>query len=391
MLVLSLCQAPCPVSAQTGTSVKLGAEEGLSVRRDSTFLLRFHFRMQNRAVYLQEAGKASRADGHELLVRRFRLKAEGFVLSPKLEYKVLLGLSHRDMDLGDERSAPDPLLDALVLYRIAPHTKVGFGQGKVPGGRQALVSSGDMELPERPLANAAYTLDRDLGLFAWQQWGRHLHVLAAITQGEGRASGQDHGGLCYTGRLEWLPFGAFADAGEYVEGDLQREARPKLALAAAYSSNRRGRRARAQQGPWFPDGQERDINTLFADAIFKWQGWSWQCEFSRRCAEGAPAVLDTAAGAWVTVNEGWGFTGQLGRLFGPRSQVVARCSVVRPDATVRREHADRDEAVLGYSYYLNGHRIKLQAALSYYWGEGHADIRWPGNTYGAMLQVELGI
>lgn len=47
--------------------------------------------------------------------------------------------------------------------------------------------------------------------------------------------------------------------------------------------------------------------------------------------------------------------------------------------------------MLGYTYYISGHRIKLQSAVFCNWGGGELDLEHPGNQYGFMFQVELGI
>jgi hypothetical protein len=384
---------PVAVCGQEGVRVNFGPENGLELRADSSFLLRFHFRMQDRAAYLHTVGTEGDPDSYTFQVRRFRLKLEGHALSPKLGYKVQLGLSERDMNVGDGQSPPNALLDALVLYQAAPRTRLAIGQGKVPGGRLALISSGEMELPERALANSDFSLDRDLGLFAWQQvpmGGQRIHLLAAITQGEGRAAGHANAGLCYTGRAEWLPFGEFNAEGEYAEGDLLREARPKLALAVAYSANHRARRAHAQQGPGFPSSLERSIGTFFADAVFKYHGWSIMAELERRLAHGSPVVSDTAMRTMEVVNEGLGLTGQVGCMIGKRSQVAARWSMVRAEDAVQAAYGDQDEAWAGYSHYLNGHRIKVQGGAYYTWRDGIADVDHTGNTYGLLFQIELG-
>ncbi|MCB0773078.1 MAG: hypothetical protein KDB93_06870 [Flavobacteriales bacterium] len=394
LLALSLWWVPFTAPAQEGGRVHLDPDDGLVVEQDSTFRLEFHFRMQDRVTYRHTAGAGKSTDDVGFMVRRFRLKFDGFVLSPRLGYKLQLGLSERDMTIGDEASMPSPLLDALVLYRLADNTQVGFGQGKLPGGRQALVSSGEMELPERPVANSAFTMDRDIGFFAWQQLpmgAQRLHVMAAITQGEGRAAGHPNAGLCYTGRVEWLPFGAFSADGEYVEGDLVREPAPKLALAVAYSGNDRAQRARAPLGPRLPGGLGRTTGTFFADAIVKLKGWSWQSEFNRRLVDGDPWATDTITQESIAVNEGWGLSSQVSCMLGECSQVVLRWSTVRPDDAVHLAYTGRDETMLGFNHYLHMHRIKLQAALFHEWGPEGPGPDLPGNAFGAMFQVELGI
>lgn len=368
--------------------------DGLVIRKDSTWKLGFRFRMQDRAVFTHTEGD-NEEDVLQMQVRRLRLRTDGYVLSSRLEYRFQLGFSERDMDRGDGKSPPNPVMDAWMQYQLWPGTRIAFGQGRLPGGRMALISSGEMELPERPLANASFGIDRDIGLFVVQRIAMGRQVLrahAAITQGEGRGGPTAGMGLCWTGRLEWLPFGEFSGRGEYVEGDLALEERPKLMLATAYSLDQEAGRARAQAGPYFPGGEVRDVGSFYADAVLKGGGWSWQNEYARRMAGGSPTVdgLAVAAPA-VSVNEGWGFTSQLGRMLGKRSELAARWSCVRPAESVQAVYPTRDEAMLGYTRFVNGHRVKLQAAVFYNWGDGEMDAATPGNAYGAMFQVELGI
>ncbi|MEO7082554.1 MAG: porin [Flavobacteriales bacterium] len=380
--------------AQQGTSVEFDPQHGVLIKHDSTFVMNFRFLMQDRASFYHTAGAGAQENTSQFQVRRFRLKLEGYALTPRLEYKIQLGLSAQDMNIGDGHSAPNAVLDALVFYKLASHTKIGFGQGKLQGGRQAIISSSELELPERPLANSAFTLDRDIGLFLAQDMAigqQHLHLYGSVSQGEGRATGGTDVGLCYTGRLEWLPLGEFSNKSDHMEGDLYQEAKPKLSLATAYSTDRNARRARAQSGPRFPDDQGCTIGTFFIDALFKHNGWSWQSEYNQRSTDGSPAVQDTTTGTFTRVNVGMGFTSQLSKMIGERSQVAARYSMVRYDSRVKDQYSDRDEGTLGYSYYLNGHRVKLQSALTYNWLNGEVDTKQPGNQWALLFQVELGI
>lgn len=394
LLALTTSRMGIVTKAQQGTSVVFDPEEGLLFERDSTFTLLFRFRMQDRASLFHTAGARTQENTSQFQIRRFRLKLEGYTLTPRLEYKFQLGLSERDMNVGDGYSPPNTMLDASVFYKLAPHITIGFGQGKLPVGRQAIVSSGEMELPKLPLANSAFALDRDIGYFLVQELApdqQHVRMHGSVSHGEGRATGGSDPGLCNTGRLEWLPLGKFTEEGDHAEGDLYREPKPKFSLAAAYSSDRNARRARAQSGPRFPDDEGRTIGRFFIDALFKHKGWSWQSEYNQRFVDGTPAVQDTATLVWTAVNEGWGFTSQMGRMNSERSQVVARYSMVRYEGPAELQYSDRDEATLGYSYYLNGHRIKLQSALTYNWLNGEIEPGKPGNLLAVMFQMEFGI
>ena len=394
MLILAFLSGASKVHAQQGTAVSLEPHRGLLVKRDTTFELLFRFRMQDRVAFTHKVGDDLADASAAFLVRRFRIKFEGFALSPRLKYKVQLGLSESDQNVGDG-SSPSPLLDAMVTYAITPHTSVGFGQGKLPGGRQALVSSGEMELPERPLANGSFTADRDFGLFADHSLNAGEQVVrlrAAITQGEGRSAASGDLGLNYTGRLEWLPLGPFSGKdGDYQEGDLVREPTPKLSIATAFSTNRNARRSLGVNGPRFPNGQGRTIDTFFADMLLKYNGWSWQNEFNQRHTEGSPLLQDTVSNAITAVDEGWGITSELGRMVGKRAQTVLRYSAYMPGERVVSRFAQREEAWVGWSYYLNDHRVKVQSAVTYTWQRGVADFSHNGNLWGLMLQVEMGI
>lgn len=375
--------------AQEGPAPASTPEKGLSFQKDSTASLNLGVRVQNRIAYAREDGM----EALDLRVRRLRLKLDGYVLDPRLEYTVQLGFSRQDMDLGDGISGPSPVVDAIAMYRLAPRTRIGFGQMRMAGGRQILTSDANWEAPDRPAAASAYSLDRDIGLHLLHDlaFGEQvLHFRAAITQGEGKSLGGRNTGLCYTARADWLPLGPFKGGGEYVEGDLLREEKPKVAVAAAFSMNTKARRARAQLGPFLPQDRHRTIHTLFADMHFKYRGWGWQNEFSRRFTRGTPLVTDTAGHVLAAVNDGWGFTSQLGRMLGKRSQLVAMYSTLHYEEELGERYTSSDEVLLGYNYYIQGHRIKLQAAVSHAWRQ-RGQPGGPTGPWGAVVQLQWGI
>lgn len=390
--LFSALLAAAPAVAQEAPAVSFGLKQGLVARQDSTTKLAVGLRVQERAAFLHQEMDGGAREALEFRTRRLRLKLEGFLLSPRLEYKVQFGFSKQDMALGDNTSATDPVLDAIALYRVASRTKIGLGQMRMPGGRQILISDAEWETPDRSLAVDAFSLDRDIGLFIFQglaMGNQRLNIRAAITQGEGRAASAGNDGLCYAARADWLPLGPFKGDGENTEGDLLHEETPKLAIAVAYSTDQRARRARAQLGPWLPLGEQRTINTLFADMHLKYRGWGWQNECSRRLADGNPVVL--ADQGSVAINCGWGLTSQLGRMLGKRSQAVLMYSMVRFDAEVAPYHADSDQALVGFNHYFLGHPIKLQGAVSYTWPSGPWTTGTGHGQWGGVIQLQWGI
>lgn len=380
--------------AQSEAHVQFDPNEGIVIRQDSIFELNFRFRIQDRATFLSQSGSDLHVASAAWQVRRCRLKFEGFAITPRLKYQLQLGLSDFDQAIGDGTGDKSILMDAFIRYAVSPKVELGFGETKLPGDRQSIISSGYLEFPDRSIATNAFTLDHDFGFHVdWRiaTGQQPLRFHGAVSQGEGRSSRSTDNGLCYSGRLEWLPLGNFTDHSDYFEGDLAREPKPKLALAVAYSTDINAQRAFAQRGLRFPDEATRTINTFFADVLYKHAGWSWSNEFQQRQNDGDPVVQDTVTLTEVTVDAGWGATSQLGKMISKRTELSVRYSIFKPAESVEKNLPRREDAWLGWSYYVNGHRIKLQSALIYTWLDGVPDLVHQGDQWGLMFQVEFGI
>src|SRR5690606_5217 len=162
-----------------------------------------------------------------------------------------------------------------------------FGQTKLPGNRDDLISSGSLQLVDRSLLNTNYGLERDLGI----QFRHHFQLsdefiikeAFAISQGEGRnITSGNIGGFQYTSRLELLPFGDFIKKGDYVGGDIYREHAPKLAIVASYDFNHNAVKTQSNRGSYMITDTgfyETNISTLFIDAMFKYRGFSLMAEY----------------------------------------------------------------------------------------------------------------
>jgi len=394
LLTLAWIIHPDRSAAQAPASVHFDPNKGVVIKQDSLFETIFRFRIQDRATFLSQDGSDLRIASAALQVRRCRLKFDGFAITPRLKYKLQLGLSDFDQAIADGTGDKSILMDAYISYAVSHNVELGFGETKVPADRQSIMSSGYQEFPERSFPTEAFTLDIDLGFHV--DWrianGRQpLRFHGAVSQGEGRSPRSTDNGLCYTGRLEWLPLGNFTDHGDLFEGDLMREKTPKLALATAYSTNLNAQRAFAQRGLRLPNGQTRTINTFFADALYKYDGWSWLNQFQQRNADGNPVVQDTVSLTAVTVNEGWGATSQLGKMVSKKTEISVRYSIFKPAESIEENLPRREDAWFGWSYYINGHRIKLQSALIYTWLDGVPGLVHQGDQWGMMFQVEFGI
>ena len=272
------------IIAQETNAPKFGKGLFNLVGKDSTWAMNIGARMQ----FLATSQWDSNSDGlsnpsSSLLVRRARLKFNGFAFSPKLKYKLELGLSNKDISGASEftDNAPRYILDAVIKWNFHENFELWFGQTKLPGNRERVVSSGNLQQVDRSLLNKRFNIDRDMGI----QLRHHFNLsdnfivreALSIAQGEGRnVTTGNLGGHQYTARLEFLPFGKFASKGDYKGSDLKREKTPKLAFGTSYDFNNNAVKNRSNQGSYMRNDvgfYETNITTLFIDAMFKYKGF----------------------------------------------------------------------------------------------------------------------
>lgn len=186
----------------------LNVDEGISFAKDSLFLLNLRFRMQNRAGFNTLDGDDFKINEFEMRVRRLGLRFDGYILNPKFQYYIQPGFSKADLDLESQNMA-QPVRDAIVYYFAINNLYFGFGQSKLPGNRQRVTSSGNLQFADRSIANAAFTVDRDFGFFGYhtKKMGDNsfFQLKGAITAGEGRKASKTNNGLAYNGRVGYLP------------------------------------------------------------------------------------------------------------------------------------------------------------------------------------------
>lgn len=374
-------------------------QKGIEViGKDSLFSLRFQFRMQNRAAMLTRSDEDLSAESWEFRVRRLRLKMEGFVYSPKLTYKIQLAFSRGDMDWEMTQSSTvntsvNVVRDAVIYYEPVESLKFGFGQTKLPGNRQRVISSGDQQFADRSIVNAVFTIDRDFGFFG-SYTRNYFGVLGAVTSGEGRNTTQSNSGLSYTGRIELLPFGRFTGKNDYVEGDLEREPKPKLSIGASYNFNDDAVRVGGQLGKDLYT--KTDMSTIAVDMVFKYKGFAFYNEFMQRDSK-TPVTFNSDTSKLSTIYTGYGVLSQVSYLFKSNWEVAARFAQILPfeavysNPTFASVNEKKQQNIqLGVTKYLYGHRVKVQGNLLYQLTEDLQN-RTDAGKFGAIFQIELGI
>jgi phosphate-selective porin OprO and OprP len=387
--------------AQTKPALDFFSKKGKGfglVTADSTFSLNFQFRMQNRATYVSKTEEDFDPESFEFRVRRLRFKFEGFVYNPKLTYYIQLSVSRGDMDwkVTDNsviNSSPNIVRDAVIYYNPTKRVRLGFGQTKLPGNRQRVVSSGDQQFVDRSIVNATFNIDRDFGFFG-QYSGDYFMLKGALTSGEGRnalpeTKSPSNKGLAYTGRIELLPFGKFTGNNDYIEGDLEREKTPKLSIAATYSFNDQAVRAGGQVGNDLY--RPRSIRNFTADILFKYNGWAFYNEYMNRDADNPVTVDPTNPAKTRHIYVGKGYLTQLSYLFKNNFELAGRLSRITPSSEVQDLEKQIQQVELGVTKYLVGHRLKIQGNILHQTRTDLETDSYSGGLWSALFQIELGI
>ncbi len=383
-------------SAQNTTSPGFDFSNGIGIiAPDSTFSFHFRFRTQLRAAYNTISASNFSASEIEARVRRLRLRMQGFIVDPRLNYYIQLSFSRGDMDWEDndnseENSSPNVVRDAVVVYKPNPNLAITFGQTKLPGNRQRVVSSGELQFPDRSIVNSTFTIDRDFGLqFAYQN---NISTIAyvlkgAISTGEGRNSVNSDAGLAYTGRLEILPLGKFTNKGDYFEGDLVRESTPKLSIAGGYHYNESAKRTAGTIGKDLYES--RNLRSFIADALLKYNGFSLSTEFISRNT--TSPITRNAQNEERVIYVGDGKMAQASYLFKNNVEIAGRYAIITPEKSIKDKVLEKEEMGLGITKYLRKHRVKIQGQFFYNKANDLSSIGGRTSNWSVFTQIELGL
>ncbi len=379
-------------NAQKTDTPKFGKGLFNLVGKDSTWTMKVGARFQTLATAGWDAENGLTNPSSSMLIRRSRLKFDGWAFSPKLQYKLELGLSNRDMSGASQFTSNSPryVMDAVLKWNFSGKWTLWFGQTKLPGNRERVVSSGDLQQVDRSLLNSRFNIDRDIGVQL-----RHktnitdvflMKEIFAISQGEGRnVTSGNEGGLQFTGRVELFPFGDFSSKGDYKGSDLKFEPKPKLSFAFGYDINKDAVRNRSNMGSYmFNDTglYGTDISTVFIDAMYKHKGFSLMAEYANRDAKDPFAKDSDGSLTGDVVQVGNGFNVQSGYLLSKTLEVSARYTNIGLDNNVTGKGAE-NQYTLGLSKYLSGHKLKIQTDLSY------TDIGFKTNQLMYRFQVDI--
>lgn len=359
--------------------------------QDNSWSIKMAARMQMLSTFDLDNENGLRNLSSSALVRRSRLKFDGFAYTPKLQYKLELGLSNNDLSGESDatKNADRLILDAVVMWNFAGNFELWYGQTKLPGNLERVISSGNLQFVDRSELNNEFTIDREFGFQL-----RHFFNLTdkflvrekiALSQGESRnITTNNIGGHQYTSRIELLPFGDFKSEGGYSGADLDREEKPKLMFSFGMDYIEDAVKTKGNQGKYFqiPLNEEKDnstnsasleplatdVKTVFIDAMYKHKGFSFMGEYAKRSANNE-----------TNVRVGDGLNLSVGYLLKSNWEVAGRYTNV----SVENKGVEHNEYTLGVSKYVAGHKLKVQTDLSY------IDIIGKTNTVGLRFQVDI--
>ncbi|MCW3805702.1 hypothetical protein [Plebeiibacterium marinum] len=352
------------ITAQTDLSAKVG--KGIRLQTDDNlFTLKLTTRIQTRWEFNNTLGSSyTDKDGvyhsspettfeNKAFVKRARIKFDGTFLNENLMYKI-----EYDVAGGYVR-------DALVKYKMN-NFEIWFGQGKLPGNRERIVSSANLQMADRSVFNKYYTLDRDAGLQIHHKFklGKALvYDRWAVSSGSGITDNDFAPGISLTGKLEVLPLGEFKSKGHYKSGDLSREETPKVAFACYANFNKDAYKDRGQVGSNI--GGEADLLNIGGDFLLKYRGYSLMLEAGTRSVtdDDNEFVYDNSGSIVDAYYTGYGANIQTGYVFKNNWEFSGRYAFTKPNEV--KYHKEITDYTFAISKYIIGHNFKVQGDVTY--------------------------
>ncbi len=335
------------LSAQVGKGIQFKTEDDL-------FYLKFSTRFQSRWDFVHTEGNSTTESTLEnkAWIPRARLKFDGYFINKSFVYKIEYDLAN-----GYVR-------DALFKYK-KNNIELWFGQGKLPGNRERVVSSGNLQLVNRSIFNTNYTLDRDAGVqfhHKFKLGNAIVYDRWAVTSGSGIRNNNFSKGVSLTGKLEVLPLGEFKSKGHYKSADLSREETPKIAFAGYANFNSNAYKDRGQVGSDI--GGEADLLNIGGDFLLKYRGYSLLVEAGTRSVTDDNEFVydenDIAVDAFYT---GYGANVQTGYVFKNNWELSGRYAFTKPNEIAF--HDEITDYTLGLSKYILGNNFKFQGDVTF--------------------------
>ncbi|MBW1807850.1 MAG: hypothetical protein JRJ19_06205 [Deltaproteobacteria bacterium] len=307
-------------------------------------------------------GDALSRDGFR--IRRARMGLSGQIVD-SWEYEL-------ELDLIDEDSGGNALLDAFITWRPCQYAWISAGAGKLPFSRSLMISSANMQFIERSpwvgveAATGAYMLDpgRQVGLTVGGEVSLFNYSVGVYNGSPGISVGDLNDGLMYVARIGV----GMGDMGK-TEADLEGGD-----FRWAFGIN-----GYLNQAP------AAEIRASGVDFGLKVIGLSFYAE--ALWAKSIPASRPESTGSTLDESERWGMSAQVGYVL-PFSfadiELACRFSMMDDNVHVENE-GDLWELAAGLNaYFYDGH---IKVMLNYLLKEEMEGADLSNDSVLAMLQL----
>ncbi len=345
-------------------SLKYG--DGLRIMAtDSSMYLKIGFRMQQHTEFNYNNSNNEIDFSYQL--RRVRLKLSGWAFSKKLGYYIQLALeptafkTSNDLTSLQEGNAGKIILDALVKWNFHNQHTLIVGQTKLPGNREWIVSSQHLQFVNRSILNQQFSIDRDIALQMNSIYTFHssaLRTVFALSLGEGRnIQVSNIGGLGYSGRIEYFPFGLFDDDNDYKESSLGAVSTPKMSIGLSYDFINKAARQKGRTGKFLVDNDNQflqtNLSSLFIDYILTYRQFSSWGEYSY--------THSSQQNLGFQYGQGWHISAAY--LFKKNWETGIRYAHIKPNQD-DQTFDQQSEYTIGLTKYFKDHSLKLQSDWS---------------------------
>jgi hypothetical protein len=333
--------------------------------------------------FIQPRIISEKTSGEESL-NRFNAKRTYFILGGKALKEKVSFLIQSDYSLAQ------PILDAWVAYHPYEWLTITGGQKQTfVNNREMLYREDKLQFTERGQLSTLFSkTGREFGLFVEGKFGNKIGFAPkfAITSGDGRNSfgadsrDTDLGGFKIGGRLDVYPLGYFTPGNDQYTADLAHESKLKILVGFAGSTNQGASNAVGEGHGDFllfdADGKNNlvDYNQIYADALFKYKGFSLLAEYANASASNLERQFVDAAATQVLAPQQIGEYFILGDSFSLQTGYVTKSGIsfdVRYENTkpefndnINSLLPDSNSYTLGLTKYFKSNNLKIQAAFT---------------------------
>ncbi len=323
----------------------IGYKKGFYLRtHDGKFSMKTNGRLQFR-YSLEDFDRKD--DDSSFRLRRARIKWTGNAYRD-FKYKIELALKSTG---SKDKSKSVELIDWWADYTRYSFAKIRMGQWKVPFNRQRVVSSENLQLIDRSVANNEFALNRQIGVQSFGKlFDKKLEYYFGFFNGNNRnESRNDNNEHMFLLRTSYNLLGGYGKGIAEVESDIEYSETPLAHISGAIAFDSTEDVTMDLEGFGEVTANETDRTSIVGEYGFKYKGFSAIGEYYWRKTHGISGTNIIDQGVFA----------QTGYFLIPRKfEVTGRYSLVDFDDQLETD-ATR-ETTIGLNWFFAKHKSKLQ-------------------------------